>query len=82
MTDNITKLTVAKSKFSDLAETISIRLDEMVVKSRETPCVAMAVVILKENGDSFVSTIGKGNRIALLGAITDLQYTIAKDGDN
>lgn len=45
-------------------------------------CVGIAFVLLRRDGGTMVGTYGYGNRVQLLGAVTDLQHIIAKDGDS
>ena len=65
----------------DIAITVHEKLLELVSIAKSENFTGMAVVLLRTDGGSYVSTIGRGNRVALLGAVADLQYTIAKDGD-
>ena len=44
-------------------------------------CVAMACVIVHADGTTAVQIRGTGYRTILLGAVTDLQFSIASDGD-
>jgi len=71
-----------------LVTTVDEAIDEVRAKAFElkelvdnNECVGIAFVVLSRDGRSFVGRYGRGNRVRLLGAVTDLQYTIAKDGD-
>ena len=64
-----------------VAVEIHEKLTQITAMAGNQSFAGMAVVIVKSDGTTFVSTIGRGNRVHLLGAVTDLQYTIAKDGD-
>lgn len=44
-------------------------------------CIAIATVIVHADGSTAVQKRGPGCRVALLGAVTDLQFSIAADGD-
>lgn len=44
--------------------------------------IAVAIVMLRSDGSNFIKTFNLGKRVHLLGAVTDLQYTIAKNGDS
>ena len=65
----------------DYNNIIRDKLQELSEYADKDNYVAMAVVLIRADGNSFVSTFGKGNRLQILGAIADFQYTIAKDGD-
>jgi len=43
--------------------------------------VVVAMIGVRRDGSAIVMSDGRGDRLRLLGAITDLQYMIAKDGD-
>jgi len=43
--------------------------------------IVVAMVGVRRDGSAIVMSDGRGDRMRLLGAITDLQYMIAKDGD-
>ena len=45
-------------------------------------CIGMAAVMIHSDGTSSVQVRGKGCRTLLLGAVTDLQFSIARDGDS
>jgi hypothetical protein len=69
------------TKRDAVAVEIQAKLLDIAAMAEKEPLIGMAVVLLRGDGTSWVSTIGYGNRVLLLGAITDLQYTVAKDGD-
>lgn len=62
-------------------ETVVKRLKECTDLAVKRNCVGYAIVMVDRAGTTFVSSFGKGNRVLLLGAIADLQHTIATDGD-
>ena len=43
--------------------------------------VVVAMIGVRRDGSAIIMSDGRGDRLRLLGAITDLQYMIAKDGD-
>lgn len=55
---------------------------ELLRRVTDEDFTAMAVVLIRHDGEVFVSTRTNGNRVMLLGAVCDLQYTIAKAGDD
>lgn len=65
----------------ETAQQISEKLAEITDLAKHEPFVGLAVVLLKSDGTSCVSTLGYGNRILLLGTLVDLVYTVARDGD-
>lgn len=75
-------MTIAKlvTGRDSLSTKIVERLNELIDVANDHPYSGMAVVMFRPDGTSFVSTLGEGNRVALLGAVTDLQYTLAKSG--
>jgi len=77
------KTGVAKlvTKTDDTAERIRSLMAELLQMVTDEPYLGLALVLLRHDGQPFVSTVGFGNRVQLLGAVTDLQYTIARDGD-
>jgi hypothetical protein len=72
------KLITGRSADADL---IVEKLESLVSLSRDRPFIGMAVVLAAADGTTFTSTYGRGNRVLMLGAVTDLQYTLAKSGD-
>lgn len=64
-----------------IAVDIHAKLLELAGIAENEDLLGMAVVMARKGGGSWVATLGKNNRVLLLGAVTDLQYTIAKSGD-
>lgn len=69
------------TKNESAAERVRELLGEVLEKATAEDCIAMASVIVRKDGSSFIAPFGDGSRVLLLGAVTDLQHTIAKDGD-
>lgn len=57
------------------------KLRELIEQCADHNYVAMACVLLRADGSGFISTIGRGKRVELLGMVTDLQFSLASDGD-
>ncbi len=72
------KLVTVRSNHSKV---IRDKLKALSEFADEDNYVAMAVVLIRADSTAYISTFGRGNRLEILGAITDLQYTVAKDGD-
>ena len=60
---------------------ILAKLEELRDLFSDHSFVGFACVLMRDDGVNFVTKIANGNRALLLGMVTDLQYTIAKDGD-
>lgn len=60
---------------------ITDTVDRIVDHLAHNHCVAIACVLIHADGSAYIATKGRGNRLELLGAVTDLQYTICTDGD-
>lgn len=69
------------TKSDDAAEMVRDTMASLLKQVTDENYTAMATVLIRHDGRMFVSHRSNGNRALLLGAVTDLQYTIAKDGD-
>lgn len=63
------------------AEAVRQRIQLFLAEATEKDCVGVAMVAVRGDGSSFVMTYGRGSRVLMMGAVADLQYTLAKDGD-
>lgn len=72
------KLVTARSKE---AEEVLNTLGRATATATEHACCGVALVLLKPDGTTFVATYGRGTRVMMMGALADLQYTMAKDGE-
>ena len=69
------------TKDDDAKAGVIAMLERALAKQGEHEFTAAAVVMIRNDGISFITTSASGNRCLLLGAVADLGYTIAKDGD-
>lgn len=76
-----TNVTPLVTKRDEVAEKCQRFIQEFADLAGREPFVGIAIVGIKSDNTNYVQTYGRGDRIRLLGAVTDLQYSIAKDGD-
>lgn len=69
------------SKRADTAERVREKLEELLRLAIERDFTACAVVLAHTDGTTFTSALAQGNRTLLLGAVHDLAFSIARDGD-
>lgn len=70
------------TKTSEASQHVKENMDSLSKRVAKEDYVAMAVVLIRHDGANFVTTRTNGNRVQLLGAVADLQYTLAKAGDD
>lgn len=69
------------TKSDEASERVRHTMATLLERVTEDSYTAMATVLIRHDGAVFVTTRSNDNRVMLLGAVADLQYSIAKDGD-
>lgn len=68
------------SKDADVDAVVDL-FERAAKMAREKGFQGAAVVMISRQGTAWVGTHSVGHRMSLLGAVADLQYTLAKQGD-
>lgn len=69
------------TKTDETSKEVADTVRQLAEMTEREAYVGVAAVLIRHDGAVFCTSRGRGNRNMLLGAVTDLQYTIAKDGD-
>lgn len=69
------------SKNNETAKQIRKIIGEIDKQVNDENYTALAIVLIRHDGAISVSSVSTTQRLLLMGAIADMQYSVAKDGD-